>query len=496
MQIAVGSVMHESNTFSSVPTDLEAFKRTQYLVGKDLLKYHSGKTTELGGILKVLNENKVAVLPTISAVAMPSGEVTRETYSELKNHIIGDIQNIVDQLDGVLLALHGAMVVEGLEDPEGDLLREIRKIMPAESALAATLDMHATVSEIMVENADFLTGYRTHPHLDQFDVGCRAAQLMLKIIKNRPNLTKAFIKLPMIVPGETKDEPRNELVRELKKIETDPDVIAGAFFLGYPWADVSIMGDSVLVVTNNNQALAEKYARTLSDKFWKLRYDFPLDLYTLEEAVKIGQESSRGPTVLCEMGECLFGGASGDVVTTLRYLIEQGESQVAVAVIVDPESVNQVTEAGIGATVHMKIGGKLYRADNPPLLFQGKVRLLAKDVTGHDSILAGYETAMGRMAVVEGDGIEIILVERPGKIGGPAFLEELGIDPKGKRFIVLKDSIGPVISYKEVAKNVLLVDTPGWCKQQLLSQDYKKTPRPIFPFDPDLSWSAEDYRAR
>ena len=490
MCIGIGSIMHESNTFSCVLTDIEAFKRTQYLVGEDLLKYHSGKRTELGGMLKVLKENEVAILSTISAVAIPSGVVTWKAYSQLKNHLISSIQNSIGKLDGILLALHGSMVVEGLEDPEGDLLREVKKILAGNSYLAAALDMHANVSKTMVENVDFLTGYRTHPHLDQFEVGCRAAELMLKLIKNKLNPTKAFIKLPMIVLGETNDEPRNELVTELEKMEADSGVMTSSFFLGYPWADISIIGDSVLVVTNDDQVLAEKYAQALADKFWKLRYNFPLHLYSVEEAVKIGMESSEGPTVLCEMGDCLLGGASGDVVTTVRYLIERGVNGVVVAVIVDLQAVNQAAKAGVGATVRMKIGGKLFKTNNPPLLFEGKVRLLTKDVVGYDSISPGYETAMGKMAVVEEQGTEMVLVERPGKIGGPAFLEELGISPEKKRFIVLKDTIVPRLSYEKVAWKVLLVDTPGWCKQQLYSRDYVKTPRPIFPFDPDLSWNA------
>ena len=165
---------------------------------------------------------------------------------------------------------------------------------------------------------DFLTGYRTHPHLDQFEVGCKAAELMLKIIKDKLNLTTAFMKLPMIVPGETNDEPRNELVAELEKMDADSRVMTSSFFLGHPWLDVSIIGDSVLVVTNDDQVLAEKYAQALANKFWKLRHNFPLHLYSVEEAVRIGMESSEKSTVLCEMGDCLFGGASGDVVTTVR----------------------------------------------------------------------------------------------------------------------------------------------------------------------------------
>jgi len=492
MYIAIGSMMHESNTFSSVSTDIEAFRRTQYFFGEDLVKYHVGKTTELGGMLEVFNKNGVSILPTISAVAMPSGVVARKAYGEIKDKMVERIQNDVDKLDGVLLALHGAMVVEDMEDPEGDLLGEIRKILPSGVPLAATLDMHATLSETMVENSDFFIAYRTHPHLDQFNVGLRAAKLMLRIISDKSRLSKAFIKIPMIIPGETNDEPRNKLVAELERIETDARVLTSSFFIGYPWADTSIAGDSVLVVTDGDQNLAQRYAQGLAAEYWSLRGNFPLRLHSVDEAIRISMDPSGWPTVLCEMGDNLFGGASGDVVTTVRYLVESGINGVVVAALVDPAAVRQAIETGVGATIRMEIGGKLYKTDNPPLLFRGKVKVVSKNVVGYDPMLAGYETAMGETVLLEGDGIEIIVVERPGKLGGPTLLEELGVDPRKRRLIVWKDSLGPLISYRGIAKNVLLVDTPGWCKQQLLSADYHNVPRPIFPFDPNLSWSVKN----
>jgi len=211
----------------------------------------------------------------------------------------------------------------------------------------------------------------------------------------------------------------------------------------------------------------------------------------VQQAVKIGLESKkRGPLVICEMGECLLGGASGDVVTTISYLIQRGIENVAVAVVVDPESVAKAVKAGIGSTVKLNIGGKLFKEGNPPLPFEGKVNFIGKDVEAGGDILVGYETKMGRMVVVEGYGVEIVLVERTGKIGDSSLFEKVGIKPKEKKFIVLKESIGPLISYRDIASNVLLVDTPGWCTQMLYTIDYKRIPRPMFPLDPTMSWHA------
>jgi len=486
-------MLHESNTFSTVPTDIDAFKRTQYLSGNELTYYHSGKRTEIGGMLDVLNEKEVNVVPSLSAWAMPSGIITRDAYDNIKNTFITDIRSNLDKLDGILFAFHGSMIVEGLEDPEGDVLQTVREMIPASICLGVSLDMHAHLTQTMVENADFFTAYRTHPHVDQFETGQRAAETMLCFMKNNFKPAKSYILLPMITQGENRDEPRERLMDELKAIDQDDKVIASLVTISHPWSDISIQGNGVLVITNDDQKLADRYAKNLARLFWDLRFDFPLDLYSIHQAVKIGLESKAGgPVVICEMGECLLGGASGDLMTSVSYLLQRGARDVVVAVVVDPESVQRCVESGEGSIVRLNIGGKLFREGNPPLPFEGRVKFIGEDIEGEDKeILIGWETRMGKMVVIEGHGMEIVLVENPGKTGGPSFLRALGINPEDKRFIVLKDSIGPLISYKDVASRVLLIHTPGWCDHMLATLNFTKVPRPLFPLDPAMKWSID-----
>jgi microcystin degradation protein MlrC len=296
-----------------------------------------------------------------------------------------------------------------------------------------------------------------------------------------------------MAPGENSDTPRGKLIAELEKLDKDPQVISSSIIISHPWGDISIQGDSVFVVTDNDQELAHRYARNLANKFWDLRHDFPLDLYSIQQAVKVGLETKeKGPVVICEMGDCILGGASGDIVTSLSYLIQRGIRGVVVAVIVDPESVNHSIKAGVGSVIKLKVGGKLYRDANPPLSFEGKVKFLGKDIKTYEEALnVGWETSMGNMAVIEGHGVEMVIVEYAGKVDDPSFLESLGINPREKKFIILKTSIPPLVSYKDVASKIILVDTPGWCYQDLYSVSYKKVPRPMFPLDPLMDWSAK-----
>jgi microcystin degradation protein MlrC len=489
MNIVIGSIMHESNTFTPVVTNMEMFKRTQYLSGADILRYHRDRPSEIGGMLAELTRLGVDVLPTISALAMPYGMITTETYSLLKTELLDGINQQISKLDGVLLALHGSMSVEGIEDAEGDLLTAIRQLLPDGTPLGATLDHHANVSEAMVDAATFLVGYRTHPHVDQFDVGRDAASLIVALIAERPLLTRSFIKLPLITPAENRSEPIRALAAEIDRISRDPAVFTSSYFVGYPWADVSIIGASVLAITRGDQALADAYARQLAETMWSLRGEFAFTLHSMEAAIREGSRLEK-PVVLDELSDCTLGGASGDVVTSVRYLLENRVKNSIAVGIVDPESATRAFESGAGAAINLTIGGKICTDGNPPLEFSGTVITTGENVSGKGSIHSGYETQIGKVAVVERDGVQIVLIERPGKLDGPSFLEALGIDPKTKDFIVVKEGLNPLVMYKGVASRIIMVDSPGFDRQYLPALNYRNVPRPIYPLDPDMSWSA------
>ena len=184
------------------------------------------------------------------------------------------------------------------------------------------------------------------------------------------------------------------------------------------------------------------------------------------------------------------GGASGDAVATVSYFLENGIRDAIAVGIVDPESACTAAQAGVGNAVHLSIGGKVCRTDNPPLAFDGTVSVVTEDVaTDSPSIHAGYETRMGKIAVVENDGIEIVLSERAGKIDGPFFLDRLGIDPRERKFIIVKEGLNPLVMYKGVAARILMVDSPGFNKQILCAEDYTRVSRPVYPLDPEMSWN-------
>ncbi len=491
MKIALGAVMHESNTFTPGRTTLDNFRNTQYLFGDDFLMAHRGTRSEVGGMLDELGKQGINVLPTLGALALPSPTVARATYDQIKRDLMSQLKDQLDGLDGVLLALHGSMTVEDLDDPEGDLLEDIRRKITAQGVerLACSLDHHGNITEKMMSSMDLAVGYRTHPHVDQYKVGQMTARHLVDLIKTPYTIRRSFLKLPMMTPAENRSEPIHALRAELEAIDRHTNVVTSSFFVGYPWADTSVQGASVMVYTKDDQPAADKLARQLSDKMWILRDQFRFPMHTPDEAVHIGNEHGGGPYILNELADCTLGGASGDVVSTARYLYENSIANSIVVGVVDPEAAATATQAGVGRTVRVAIGGNICQKNNPPLDFEGVVRTLNRDVSGHTEIHAGYETAVGQIAVVSGRGVQIVLIERAGKFGGPTFLEELGIDPQKKKFIVVKEGLNPLETYKDVAEKILMVDSPGFDPQIAVPEDYTRIPRPMYPLDPDVVWS-------
>jgi microcystin degradation protein MlrC len=193
--------------------------------------------------------------------------------------------------------------------------------------------------------------------------------------------------------------------------------------------------------------------------------------------------------VLDELCDCTLGGAAGDVVTTARYLVENRVPDSVVLGVVDANAVGKVTAAGVGATLTLSIGGHSTREGNPPLRITCHVKRLAENIVDEGSTHPGFETRLGKIAAVEANGVEIVLLEFAGKIEGPSFMSKLGIDAREKKFIVSKEGLNVFLTYKAVGAEILMVDSAGFNRQNLRPSDYKRVPRPIYPLDPDLEWS-------
>lgn len=485
--IAIGGVMHESNTFSSLPTDLAAFEAGNLAIGDEILSIWSEAHHEVAGFIQGASDHGYELYPTLMASATPAGPVTDNAFNELVHSLIQRIKS-APQVDGLLLALHGAMVVESYPDGDGEVLRRLRSELGENLPIVTTLDHHTNVSNKMITASSALVIYKTNPHVDQRQRGLQAAELMMQIVRNEVNPTQALAKPPMIfniLYQNTNTAPMHPILREAKKLESRSDVLVANVAAGYPYADVHEIGPSMVVVTDNNPQLAETEAERLANMLWDVRHQLHINLPDAAQAVTQATRSRDHPVVLVEMGDNIGGGSPGDSTFIVSELLRQ-DAAGFVVVLFDPEAVNACIQAGVRGRVNLTVGGKSDEMHGSPVQICGRVRLI------HDGYYEETEPRhgggryhdQGTTSVVEIEGRNLIVLTS--KRQTPFSLHQLlslGIDPTQMKIIVVKAAIAYRAAYEPIAGKIIEVDTPGLTAVNPLHFAYRNVRRPLFPLD-------------
>jgi len=483
MRAAIGGIWHETNTFANARTTLDDFRAYQFARGDEMLARFETVRNEIGGMMTGARENALSLAPTIFAGAVPSGMVARETYAQLTAWLLEDLTR--NDFDGVLLVLHGAMVAEDAPDVEGDLLKRVRALV-GNKPIVATFDIHANLSAAMIESADALIGYDTYPHVDVYERGVEAANVMAKILRGEIRPRVAFEQIPLLSVPQTQytnTPPMREILARRAEIENDTRVITASVAVGFPYADVECAGMSVVVTTNGDADLAKAYARELRAMIWARRDAFVVKNMPVEEAVPRAIQSAVAPVILVDVADNIGGGAPGDGTVLLRALLD-ARAQNAVVTIADAEAVAQAIHAGIDSNVMLRVGGKTDARHGAPVGLRGRVRLISAGEYVHKgSYMTGTVMRMGRTVVLDCDGLAVVLMERKTMPFDAQQLRSLGIEPADQKIIVVKSAIAWQAAYGEIAREIFYVDTPGICAANLKTLPYQNVRRPIFPLD-------------
>ncbi len=487
-KFAVGGISHETNCFSPIKTELVHFKHRSYVKGEDVLTAYTGTKTPMGGFIDFASETDSILYPTISAGAVPSGIVSKDAYLQLKNELLEGIKN-AGEIDGVLLALHGAMVVEDYPDAEGDILSSVREVVGPDVPIAATLDFHATLTDIMVEKADGLFGYNTYPHIDGYDRGLEAGRFVAKLLRKEIDPVNVVLRPPLappVVPARTGWGPIKELMEQAFEFEKESGVINVSVYGGFVYSDVHDAGLAFLATTDGDKENAQKIVEILADKAWELRHSFIADMKKPQDAVKYAMGKKEGPIVLADVADNTGGGASGDGTEVLRALIEQNAQNAVVITIPDQEAVNEAFRVGVGGSFDALVGGKFDNLHGEPVRVKGIVKVLSDGTFVHKGPMStGMKSNMGRTAVIQCGGVEIIVNERRFQPVDPEVARSVGIDPAHKKIVVLKSAVHYRASYEPIAAEIIEVDGPGLSSPNLSRFEFKHIRRPIFPIDKD-----------
>lgn len=470
-RIAVGGILHESNTFSSDLTDLQDFGSRALRRGDEIPEEFAHSQHEVGGFIEGAETHGLDLVFTLVANATPAGPVTDRAFDELTSELIDRFRR-AGPIDGILLALHGAMVVESHPDGDAEVLRRLRKAFGNELPIVVTHDAHANVAPAEIELSTALVLYKEVPHVDQRERGEHAARIMAKIVTEGVKPVQAIEKPPLlynILFHNTNREPMLPLVQEARRLEdTNPKILGVSVPVGYQYADVPHMGPSVVVVTDGDHELARSEAKRLADMMWEHRKVMELELPDAAAAVTQAMAESDTPVVLVEMGDNIGGGSAGDSTAILAELVRQ-DARGYVSAMFDPEAVRHATKVGVGGDFNMEVGGKHDDLHGAPVRIRGTVKLIYDGKYIETAVRHGGRRYLdqGLSAVIHAEGStpdlpNVVLLNS--KRHTPFSLGQLtsaGIVPERQRILVVKAAVAFRAAYEPIAGTIIEVDTPG-----------------------------------
>ncbi|MBI2526513.1 MAG: M81 family metallopeptidase [Candidatus Rokubacteria bacterium] len=491
MRVFLAMLSHETNTFSNVPADRAQFEARSLHYGDDVVEAFRGTGTCLGGMIEAAERRGVRLVPSVAAAASPAGCVTSEIYAHVRTRLLADLR-AAGAVDGVLLDLHGAMVPEGIDDGEGDVIEAVRQAVGPHVPIAVTLDLHGNLSEGMVRGADLLHGYKTYPHVDMAERGVEATERLLDAIAGRIRPTAAHRKPPLLPPlgnQGTARGPMRRLYDLAGEMEKDPRVISISVFAGFPHADIPDAGLGIYVVTDGDQALAGELADRLAAVAWEHRHEFIHHGAPVPEAVQRALRAEGRPIVLADMADNTGGGAAGDGTEILRELLRVGARSAVVACLWDPLAVRECARAGVGQSVTLEVGGKVDDRHGAPLRVTGVVRTLSDGRFVHKGPMArGLPGRLGTTAVLDVNGVKIILISHRWQTLDPEMIRFVGLDPLEDKILVVKSTIHYRAAFEPLASEIIEVDAPGLSSSNLERFDFKRLRRPIFPLDREATY--------
>jgi microcystin degradation protein MlrC len=486
MRIAVAGFMHESNTFTALKTDRAAFADQSLTFGRGLLAEWRDAHHEMGGFLQAIEASRDEAFPLVMAWATPSGPVCDAVLDEVTGYLIEELQR--QRPDGLLLALHGAMVAESHPDADGEVLARVRQAVGPDFPIAITLDLHGNVSQRLVDNCNVAVAYRTCPHVDQVATGLRAHAALHWMLRDGGRPCQALAKPPLIVnimAHDTAQAPLRSFIEDARALEDKAGVRYASLLPGFAYADVPQMGPSVIVVTDADPGLARAEADRLAGRLWDARDQFVARLPDAAEAVRRAMEAPQRPVVLVDTGDNVGGGSAADGTVLLAEMLRQGAAD-GVVCLYAPEEARRCATAGIGQDVRFAVGGKVDRLHGDPVPVAGRVRVLHDGTYVEPAVRHGGKRVnhMGLTAVVEIAGRNLLVLN---SLRHPPFslgqLTCLGIRPEQQRLLVVKAAIAYKSAYGPIAGTIIEVDTPGLTAVNPERFNYRHIRRPMYPLD-------------
>jgi microcystin degradation protein MlrC len=491
-RVAFARIMQETNALSPVRTELADFAHS--IDGEALLDAASRgpevdgffRRAELAGFVDAARAGRAVPVPVMSAWAASGGPLSRACFAALEARLVDGLR-AVGRVDAVYLALHGAMGVEGVRDPETRLLVAARQAAGGVPVVASH-DLHGNVTRARVEACDALVAYHTNPHRDHARTGRRAGVLAVALARGGPRPHVAWRSLPVLLGGGTTLDflaPMRGIFRRLRRAERRGEALAASVFMAHPWNDDPALGWSTVVV-GRDPARAEALADELAELCWAVRHFQPPTFPSAREAIATARAARLrrrlGCVTIADASDIVTAGAPGDSTHLLRALIEDGTGLRAYTAVRDPVAVDELWPRGVGDTVSTTIGGRLDPASSSPLPVHGE-------------IVGRYQRAgFGRNVVLAVADVRVVVTEGPAMVMRPSFYREVGLDPWRADIVVVKSFFPFLLFFLPYNRKTIFARTRG--VTDLDAAFRIQFDGPIHPRDHVADWRRRDAARR
>lgn len=479
----------ETNSFSPIPTGISVFEGAMLVRGG-----RHGERPSLFALPLLVWRARAGALgwsltEGLAAFATPAGETARATYEALRDEILSELRAAMP-VDAVLLSLHGAMIARGYPDAEGDLLARVRALVGPGVPVAAELDLHCHLSALKVASADLIVTFKEYPHVDVAERAHEVFDIVERMLAGDARPVMATHDCAMLGIYPTTREPMIGIVARMQALEKEPGILSVSLAHGFPWGDTPEVGTRTLVVADGDPALARRVAEELGEQVWSARFASTPPFASVDEAidriVEHGADAAGRPLVLADVADNPGIGAAGDSVFILRRLIERGVGGVALAPLWDPLATAIAFDAGEGATLPMRIGGKMGPGSGEPLDLTVRVMRV---VSGAWQPFGESHAPLGRVAWLriagagagDDDAIDVVVNDRRVQTFHPACFEVAGIAPQGCRALVVKSTQHFFAGFSPIAHDILYVSTPGTGSMDMASLALGTVTRALWP---------------
>ncbi len=478
MRVFVAGVGTEVNTFSPIFIGLENFRATLYALPGE----HDDRPTLISSPLiharrRAAEEEFELVEGTVTWTD-PGGLINQSTYETIRDEILAQLQAAMP-IDGVALCLHGAMVAQGYDDPEGDLIAAIRAIVGPTATIAAGLDPHSHLTGKRVANSNILVAFKEFPHTDFVERGAEVVDLMVRAMRGEITPVMSVFDCRMIDVFPTSRQPMRDFVDRMFAIERDdPKVLSLSLIHGFMAGDVPEFGTRMLVVTDGDKVHGDALAEKLGREVFAIRGQSMPELLPPEAAIARAKGVGRGPVVIADFWDNPGGGVAGDATVILRALIDAGVRNAALATIWDPIAVTHCMVAGEGAVVPLRFGAKSAPHCGEP--FDGLVRIKRLVRNAHQTF-GTMMVAMGDCAVIDVEGVEVILNSLRSQAFERTVFSAVGIDPLSKGILVVKSTNHFYADFAKIASEVIYCEAGKPYPSSPRTNGYKKASLNIWP---------------